>query len=161
MWLAPAIFDYIREHARKESNHNLMLEMKELDLLWGSWPTEDLGDWNLSCSRDGTTSIRPHVLPPRKMQRKWESASRPLTASDPDLLPSNVGPDLQRSILDGWRLEGEIPKDGGVRILSQSIFWEDRYSNHVILRAEGLSSNRSLSEPWTIMSSTWNYLRCQ
>ena len=55
--------------------------------------------------------------------------------------------------------EGEL-LDGGVRILSKSIFWEDRYSNHVILTAEGLSSNRSLSEPWTIMSSTWNRLRC-
>ena len=64
-----------------------------------------------------------------------------LTASDPGLLPSNVGPGLQRSFPGGCRLDREIPKDGGVRILSKSIFWEDGYGNPVILTAEGLSSN--------------------
>ena len=71
--------------------------------------------------------------------------------SDSDLLPSNAGPGLQRNFLDGWRLDGEILQDGGVRILSQSIFLEDRYSNHVILTAQGLSSNRSLLEPWMMI----------
>ena len=63
--------------------------------------------------------------------------------------------------MDGWRLDGEIPLDGGIRIMPKSIFWEDRYDSHVILSAEGLSSNRSLTEPWTIMSCTWNHLQCQ
>ena len=68
-----------------------------------------------------------------------------------DLLPSIAGPDFLRNFLDGCRLDGEILKDGGVRILSKSIFLEDRYSNHVILTAEGLSSNRSLLEPWMMI----------
>ena len=38
---------------------------------------------------------------------------------------------------------------------------EHRHGDHVILSAEGLSSNRSLTEPWTIMSSTWNHLQHQ
>ena len=63
--------------------------------------------------------------------------------------------------MDGWRLDGEIPLDGGIRIMPKSIFWENRYDSHVILSAEGLSSNRSLTEHWTIMSCTWNHFKCQ
>ena len=47
-----------------------MLEIKELDLLWGSWPTEDLVDWDLSCSRDGTTSI-PGKTTLEKKYHRW------------------------------------------------------------------------------------------
>ena len=82
--------------------------------------------------------------------------------SDPDLLPSNAGSGLQRNFLDAWRLDGEIPQDGGVRILSKSIFLGDRYSNHVILTAEGLSSNRSLLEPWMMIRCLYSlYFRAQ
>ena len=157
--LAPAISDYIRQQDRIGSNHLLMTEMKELDLLWGCWPTEDPVEWDIERGQDGIISLRPHRLPPRKITREWESASTPLTASDPDLLPNNAGPSLLRSFMDGWRLDGEIPLDGGIRIMPKSVFWEDRHDDHVILSAEGLSSNRSLTEPWTIMSSTWNHLQ--
>ena len=159
--LAPAISDYIRQQAQIGSNHLLMTEMKELDLLWGSWPAVDPVEWVLERGQDGTTSIRPHMIPPQKMSGRWESSSTPLTASDPDLLPNNEGPSLQRSFMEGWRLDGEIPMDGGIRVLTTSMLWEHRHGDHVILSAEGLSSNRSLTEPWTIMSSTWNHLQHQ
>ena len=105
--LAPAISDYIRQHARIGSKHLLMTGMKELDLLWGSWPADDPVEWDLERCHDGTISLRPHKVPPRKMIRKWESSSTPVTALDPDLLPNNAGPSLLWSFMDGWRLDGE------------------------------------------------------
>ena len=71
--LAPAISDYIRQQAQIGSNHLLMTEMKELDLLWGSWPAVDPVEWVLERGQDGTTSIRPHMIPPQKMSGRWES----------------------------------------------------------------------------------------
>ena len=81
--LAPANSDYIRQQDRIGSNHLLMTEMKELDLLWGGWPTDDTVEWDLERCQDGTISLRQHRIPPRKISMEWESASTPLTASDP------------------------------------------------------------------------------
>ena len=106
-----------------------------------STPTQDTSSENIQgvgISINSTNGIRPG---PPTQQRRSKSAKE----------------------LYGWLASRRRDPPGRrhPRIMPKSVFWEDRHNDHVILSAEGLSSNRSLTEPWTIMSSTWNHLQAQ
>ena len=54
---------------------------------------------------------------------QWEAPSKPLAVDDPLLLPER---DVYAEIGLNWFLDQEIPKGGYVRILAESLLWEER-----------------------------------
>jgi len=54
---------------------------------------------------------------------QWEASSKPLAVDDPLLLPKRQ---VHAQIGINCFLDREIPKGGYVRILAESILWEER-----------------------------------
>ena len=54
---------------------------------------------------------------------QWEAPSKPLAVDDPLLLPER---EVHAEIGINWSLDQEIPKEGYVRILAESLLWEER-----------------------------------
>ena len=54
---------------------------------------------------------------------QWEAPSKPLAVDDPLLLPERK---VHAEIGINWFLDQEIPKGGYVRILAESLLWEER-----------------------------------
>ena len=54
---------------------------------------------------------------------QWEAPSKPLAVDDPLLLPEQ---EVHAEISINWFLDQEIPKGGYVRILAESLLWEER-----------------------------------
>jgi len=54
---------------------------------------------------------------------QWEAPSKPLAVDDPLLLPER---EVHAEIGTNWFLDQEIPKGGYVRILAESLLWEER-----------------------------------
>jgi len=55
---------------------------------------------------------------------QWEAPSKPLAVDDPLLLPER---EVHAEIGINWFLDQEIPKGGYVRILAESLLWEERF----------------------------------
>ena len=53
----------------------------------------------------------------------------------------------------------EIPKGGYVRILAESLIWEERLGKTRIRTTEGLTTCMDLHRGWTIASSSWIFSR--
>ena len=60
-----------------------------------------------------------------KRRRQWEAPSKALAVDDPLLLPER---EVHAEIGINWFLDQEIPKGGYVRILVESLLWEERLS---------------------------------
>jgi len=58
-----------------------------------------------------------------------------------------------------WFLDQEIPKGGYVRILAESLLWEERLGKTRIRTTEGLTTCTEPHRGWKIASSSWNFLR--
>jgi len=66
---------------------------------------------------------------------QWEAPSKPLAVDDPLLLPER---EVHAEIGINWFLDQEIPKGGNVRILAESLLWEERLGKTKIKTTEGL-----------------------
>jgi len=53
----------------------------------------------------------------------------------------------------------EIPKGGYVRILAESLLWEERLGKTRMRTTEGLTTCMEPHRGWTIASSSWNFVR--
>jgi len=60
-----------------------------------------------------------------------------------------------------WFLDREIPKGGYVRILAESLPWEERLGKTRIRTTKGLTTCMEPPRGWTIASSSWIFLRKQ
>ena len=87
---------------------------------------------------------------------QWEAPSKPLAVDDPLLLPEQ---EVHAEIGINWFLDQEIPKGGYVRILAESLLWEERLGKTRIRTTEGLTTCMEPHRGWTIASSSWNFLR--
>jgi len=68
---------------------------------------------------------------------QWEAPSKPLAVDDPLLLPER---EVHSEIGIHWFLDQEIPKGGYVRILAESLLWEERLGKTKIRTTEGLTT---------------------
>ena len=75
--------------------------------------------------------------------RQWEAPSKPLAVDDPLLLPER---EVQAEIGTNRFLDQEIPKGGYVRILSESLLWEERLGKTRLRTTEGLTTSWSRTE---------------
>jgi len=87
---------------------------------------------------------------------QWEAPSKPLAVDDPLLLPER---EVHAEIGLNWLLDQEIPKGGYVRILAESLLWEERHGKTRVRTTVGLTTCMELHGGWTIASSSWNFLR--
>jgi len=53
---------------------------------------------------------------------QWEAPSKPLAVDDHQLLPER---EVHAEIVINWFLDQEIPKGGYVRILAESLLWQN------------------------------------
>ena len=68
---------------------------------------------------------------------QWGKPANPLAVDDPLLPPEQ---ELHAEICINWFLDREIPKGGYVRILSESLLWEERLGKTSIRTTEGLTT---------------------
>jgi len=71
---------------------------------------------------------------------QWEAPSKPLAVDDPLLLPER---EVHAEISIDWFLDQSIPShpEGGyVRILAESLLWEERLGKTRIRTTEGLTT---------------------
>ena len=90
----------------------------------------------------------------RRMQ--WEAPSKPLAVDDPLLLLER---EVHAEIGIKLFLDQEIPKGGYVRILAESLLWEEHLDKTRIRTTEGLTTCMEPHRGWTIASSSSNFLR--
>ena len=83
---------------------------------------------------------------------QWEAPSEPLAVDDPLLLPEQ---EVRAEIGINWFLDKEIPKGGYVRILAESLLWEERLGKTRIQTTEDLTTCMEPHRGWTIASSSW------
>ena len=72
-----------------------------------------------------------------KRRMQWKASSKPLAVDDPLLLPER---EVHSEIGIHWFLDQEIPKGGYVRILAESLLWEERLGKTKIRTTEGLTT---------------------
>jgi len=123
-FLAPIITDFIRNTKRELYDEKLEVALEMLDLEWSkdndtktqcNWlNTSPLHRGNAS-NKNGSARVK------RRMQ--WEVPSKPLVVDDPLLLLER---EVHAEISINWFLDQEIPKGGYVRILAESLLWEER-----------------------------------
>ena len=78
----------------------------------------------------------------------------------PHRKPNAVAAQNKRDVKSiNWFLDQEIPKGGYVRILAESLLWEERLGKTRIRTTEGLTTCMEPHRGWTIASSSWNFLR--
>jgi len=89
---------------------------------------------------------------------QWEAPSKLLAVDDPLLLPER---EVHAEIGINWFLDREIPNGGYVRILAESLPWEERHGKTRTKTKEGLTTCMGPHRGWTIASSSCNFLRKQ
>jgi len=87
---------------------------------------------------------------------QWEAPSKLMAVDDPLLLPER---EVHADIGINWFLDQEIPKGGCVRILAESLLWEEHLGKTRIITTEGLTTCMEPHRGWTIASSSWIFLR--
>ena len=125
------------------------------------WSKDD--DTKTQCNRLSTgplhrgNAFNTNVPARVKRRMKWEAPSKPLAVDDPLLLPEREVP-VEIGIT--WFLDQDIPShpEGGyVRILEESLLWEERLGKTRISTTEGLTTCMEPHRGWTIASSSWNF----
>jgi len=74
-----------------------------------------------------------------KRRMQWEAPSKPLAVDEPLLLPVQER-EVHTEISINWFVDQEIPKGGYVRILAESLLWEERIGKTRVRTAEGLTT---------------------
>jgi len=87
---------------------------------------------------------------------QWEAPSKLLAVDDPLLLPER---EVHAEIGKNWFFDQEIPKGGFVRILAESLLWEECLGKTRIRTTEDLTTCMQPHRGRTIASSSWNFLR--
>jgi len=155
--LAPIITDFIRNTKTELYDAKLEDALEMLDL---EWSKDD--DTKTQCNRLNTSPLHRENASnkngPARIKRRmqWEAPSKPLAVDDLLLLPER---EVHAEIGINWFLDQEIPKGGYVRILAQSLPWEERLGKTRIRTTEGLTTCMEPHRGWTIASSSWNFLR--
>jgi len=155
--LAPIITDFIRNTKTEIYDAKLEDALEMLDL---EWSKDD--DTKTQCNRLNTSPLHRENASnkngPARIKRRmqWEAPSKPLAVDDLLLLPER---EVHAEIGINWFLDQEIPKGGYVRILAQSLPWEERLGKTRIRTTEGLTTCMEPHRGWTIASSSWNFLR--
>jgi hypothetical protein len=92
-------------------------------------------------------------------EQRWEPPSASLIEREPEVIPdvdiaAKVGKDLF--------LDEKIPRhesgQGYVRVVEHSVLWKEKEASKTFTY-QGLTTCTQLDRSWTIMSSTYNYLR--
>ena len=90
-----------------------------------------------------------------KRRMQWEASSKLLAVDDPLLLQER---EVHAEIGIDWFLDQAIPSHperGYVRILPESLLWEERLGKTRIRNTEGLTTCIEPHRGWTIASSSW------
>ena len=122
--MAPIITDFIRNTKRELYDEKLEDSLEMLDL---EWSKDD--DTKTQCNRLNVSPLHrgnaSNKNGPARVKRRmqWESPSNPLAVDDPLLLQER---EVHAEIGINWIFDQEIPKGGYVRILAESILWEER-----------------------------------
>jgi len=155
--LAPIITDFNRNTKRELYDGKLEYALKMLDL---EWSKDD--DTKTQCNRLNTSPLHrgnaSNKNGPARIKRRmqWEAHSKPLAVDDLLLLPER---EVHAEIGINWLLDQEIPKGGYVRILVESLLWEERLGKTRIRTTKGLTTCMEPHRGWTIASSSWIFLR--
>ena len=94
-----------------------------------------------------------------KQRMQWKMPFSLLSVDDPLLLLER---EVHAEIGINWFLDQDIPshqKGWYVRILAQSLLWEERLGETRIRTTEGLPTCMEPHRGWTIASSCWNFAR--
>jgi len=83
---------------------------------------------------------------------QWEAPFKPLAIDDPLLLPER---EVHAEMGINWFLDREIPKRGYVRILAESLLWEEHPGKTRIRTTEGLTTCMEPHRWCAIASSPW------
>jgi len=123
-FLAPIITDFIRNTKRELYDEKLKDALEMLDLEWKqNDDTKTQCNWlNTSPLPKGNASNK-HGPARVKRRMQWEAPSKLLAVDDPLLLPER---EAYVEIGINLFLDREIPKGGYVRILAESLLWEER-----------------------------------
>jgi len=117
-----------------------------LEMLDFEWSKDD--DTKTQCNRLNTSPLHRRNAsnknaPARVKQRmQWEAPSKR---------------EVLAKIGINWDLDRAIPKGGYVRILAESLLWEERLGKIRIRTTEGLTTCMEPHRGWTIASSSWNF----
>jgi len=124
LFLAPIITDFIRNTKRDLYDEKLEDALEMLDL---EWSKDD--DTKTQCNRLNTSPLHRGNASdkngPARVKRRmqWEAPSKQLDVNDPLLL---LKQEVHEEIGLNWFLDREIPKGGYIRILAESLLWEER-----------------------------------
>jgi len=151
-FLAPIITDFIRNTKRDLYDEKLEDALEMLDL---EWSKDD--DIKMQCNRMNTSPLHRGNASNKngtariKRRMQWDAPSKPLAVDDPLLL---LEQEVHAEININWFLDQEIPKGRCVRILAESLLWEERLGKTKIRTTEGLTTCMELHRGWTIASSS-------
>ena len=144
--------EFIRNTKRELYDEKLEDALEMLDLEWNK---DD--ETKTQCNRLNTSPLHrgnaSNKNGPARVKRRmqWEAPSKPLAVDDPLLLPER---EVHAEISINWFLDREIPKGGYVRILAESLLWEERLGKTRIGTTEGLTTCMEPHRGWTIASSS-------
>ena len=120
------------------------------------WSKDD--DTKTQCNQSNTSplhreNVSNKTCPARvKRRMQWEAPSKLLAVDDPLLLPER---EVHAEIGINWFLDREMPKGGYVRILAESLLWEEERLGKTSIRTiEGLTTCMKLHRAWTFASSS-------
>ena len=157
-FLEPIITDFIPNTTRELYDEKLIDALETLDLEW----SKD-NDTKTQCSRLNTSPLHRgnafNKNGPARVKRRmqWEAPF----VDDPLLLSRQ---EVHAEIgIDGF-LDQDIlshPTGGYIRILAESLLWEERLGKTRIRTTEGLTTIMEPHRGWTIASSNCNFLRKQ
>ena len=152
-FLAPISTDFIRNTKSELYDEKDALKMLDLE------QSKD-DDTKTQCNRLNTSPIHrgnaSNKNGPAQVKRRmqWEAPSNPLAVADPLLLLER---EVHAEIGINWFSDQEIPKGGYVRILAESLLWEERLGK-TRRTTEGLTTCMEPHRGWTIVSSSWNFV---
>ena len=142
--------DFIRNTKREKLEDALeMLDLK--------WSKDE--ETRTQCNRLNTRPLHRgnafNTNGPARVKRRiqWEAPSKPLSLDDTLLLSER---EVRAEIDIMWFLDQDIPshpKGGYVRILEESLLWEECLGKTRMRTTEGLTPHRRR----TIASSSWNF----
>jgi len=153
--LTPIITDFIRNTKRELYDEKLQDALEMLDL---EWSKDD--DTKTQCNRLNTSPLHrgnaSNKNGPARVKRRmhWETPSEPLAVDDPLLLPERK---VHAETDINWFLDQEILKGGYVRILAESLLWEEHLGKTRIRSTEGLTTCMEPHRGLAIASSSWNF----
>ena len=160
-WRLSSRTDFIRNTKRKLYDEKLEDALEMLDLQWSK---DD--DTKTQCNRLNTSPLHrdrgnaSNKNGPARAKRRmqWEAPSKPLAVDDPLRLLLTER-EVHAEIGINWFLDQEILKGRYVRILAESLLWEERLGKTKMMTTEGHTTCMEPHRGWTTASSSWNSLR--